>query len=219
MKRLSILLVSLLMALVVILTVYAEGLTRDELISQYGLEDSEYLDEFIAEYDITEDYAEMVNIQQVFRNFLFRKYSQEGDYTELLQATRNSGENEIKADNISRILWFWNPEGMIEVRLFDLEEMKLYYGDRNFLPNIRKANVRSFEQGEMNELTEQLKNFGVADWQNHYLSSVDNSTGFLFWELVIEFKDGTYFVSSGSGTTADNLPDTYSQVKDLLQIT
>ena len=211
-------------ALVLLLAVYSMScfgeetlVHRDELISVYGLEETEYLDDFILEFSPTRDYLKRYNIVQVYHNYLLRRYLELNDFSYLLGVERNKELGQFEAQDIRRILWFWNVDGEIEVRLFDLIQGRLYYGSDNFLSNIQQAETRDINTNEINAIVKDLNKFNIADWKEGYPSSVNDSTGYLYWRFLIEFTDGTYFVSSGSGNTADNLPSGYSEIKHILQ--
>ena len=190
--------------------------TRSDLISLYGLPDNEYLDGFITEFSPTIEYLECVNIEEVFQNYMLRKYLEINDCNYLLGVTRNN-EELTGISEIGKILWFWNTDGAVKVRLFDFDERILYYDDSNFLSDVQTANTRSLKDSELKKIIDSLKQYHVTEWEETYISSINKSTGYLFWCLVIEYKDGTYFVSDGTGSFADNLPPTYSDVKDFLE--
>lgn len=202
------------------LLAYAENtnlVTVDELLQKYDLTATEYLDDFIQDYQITTEYMEAIDVTPLYNSYVHRREAEKLDYMYLLNATDKPHTGSLDTTNITKVLWFWNPNEDVVVRLYDLEDKTLYYGDYNILNNISGADTKQLTEEECTRILTALEDYNVMEWQSVHTSSENNTTGWLFWNLTLEYTDGSMFQSSGAGSTADNLPATYSQVKDALQ--
>lgn len=193
-----------------------ELVTREYLISEYQLEDTEYLDEFIEEYHITRAYLETVYVDELYEMYVFNSQIEKYSYLYLLDTPELPRDGDLDEENIRRVLWFWNPGSSVEARLFDFPEKKLYYGDYNILNYIADAPVKDLSEEEIQWVVDVLSVCKVDSWEENYPCTVNNSTGWLFWMLAIEYNDGSIRQFSGSGSAGDNFPENYSTVKDFL---
>lgn len=200
--------------------VYAEDsnlVTVEELLEKYDLSETEYLDDFITDYRITEEYMAFIDVAPLYNSYVYRREAEKQDFMYLLDATDKNHDGGLDADNITKVLWFWNPNSSVVVRLYDLQERILYFGDHNILNNISDAETKKLTEEDCTRVLKALEEYNVSEWEANYSSSENNTTGWLFWNLTLEYADGSLFQSLGSGSTADNLPKTYSQIKDALQ--
>lgn len=191
--------------------------SSEELLKKYDLPETEYVEGFIQDYQITADYLKSVDVTALYYNYVACREIEKNDFMYLLETPNNLHTSSSEGDTVTKVLWFWNPNSRIVVFLYDLENRVLYYGDYNILHDISGAESRTLSDADCEKVMKTLEENNVYDWEAYYPSSVDNSTGWLFWNLTIEYNDGSVFQSSGSGSKADNLPATYSQLRAALQ--
>lgn len=199
---------------------YAENstlVTVEELLKKYDLPETEYLDDFITDYRITEEYMAFIDVVPLYNSYVHRREAEQHNFMYLLDETDKTHDGSLDANSITKVLWFWNPNSSVVVRLYDLQERILYFGDYNILNNISDAETKNLTDEDCTKILKALEEYNVLEWDANYSSSENNTTGWLFWNLTLEYDDGSLFQSFGSGSTADNLPETYSQIKDVLQ--
>jgi len=191
--------------------------TPEEVLAANNISNTEYLEDFIQAYQITPEYAQVVDLTGFYENYVEGREAEKYDFTYLLNRSANEHTGDLEAEKIQRVLWFWNSENRVVVRLYDLKEMVVYYGDYNILYNIQEGQQAPLAREEKQAVLRALEDCQVMQWESCYANPSRQISSWLAWTLAIEYEDGSLFTSSGAGSFADDLPATFSQVKDALQ--
>ena len=187
-------------------------LDRDTLIQEYGLADSEYLEDFIKEFAITADFAKEINLEAIYNAYVINREAEKTDMSYLLKASRTEKEDAFGVEGIARVMWMMNTDSELFISLYDLQDSAVYYGHSNFLYDIKSAPKKELSHADQEALLSMLQENRVLEWKEIYPSEDDNSTSWTSWRLVLEYTNGDCFVSSASGSMAKELPESFDAV-------
>lgn len=200
------------------MTVWAENVTDEEVnafLAKYGVTDSEYIKEFLSTFSVDEELGDLVDIPQLYASYVVNRKNDGQDGSYLVTAPKTYTETTINPENVTRVLWLWNQDGLVDFRLLDLRTGMLYYAS-DLLSTLSAAHAKIMNEWGASHLVSDLVSNHVETWKENYTSAIDNTTAWFYWRLAIEMQDGRVFVSSGSGSTEDCIPPEYSQVKSCI---
>lgn len=219
------------MIVLLIMILFACGVVRGEelvdrnvLINEYGLEDSELLDTFILEHQMTEAYLKEINITYLFELYKNNIENAANSFDYMFEETENNEQKEFLPDLITRIAFFDNPNNEVKALLFDLAAEKIYFGNTFIYHDIREAESVPLRNEKVQVLVDALSK--TSDWKAVYSSPAPagteesaeaiQRTGWHSWALSIEFTDGSIRQFFGSGPNDDHFPENYAELKESL---
>ena len=183
----------------------------DFMIEKYGFTADELegvdLIKFINEYQLkTRDFtADEVRELLVTRG----KYYIDDGKSKLYQIFDNQPGGSLSKDaKITKVAFVYN-EGTLEQHLiFDLTNDKWYLDDAT--PHDMSKDQKELIEGLASKCD-------IYNWKNNYKGTEADSTGSLYWKLVLELEDGSYCVYSGYTQDGSHLPPNYGEFYQILK--
>lgn len=188
-------------------------LTVDELIRITGISEADYGDvdlrQFIEDFEITEDNVNSLNIK-----LLLEEYSntETDNVTDIFSDTAQERTEDFTED-VKAIAFYENVNTGSECVYYDLVSEERYRASNCFLfSDLGQAEADLYTDGEM--LIDKMDELGVFSWESSSSSEVMDDAQNM--ELAVKYEDGTVFHISATGILSENLPDTYTEIRNFL---
>lgn len=185
----------------------------EELIEASGINPDDYstelLQQFIKDFEITEDNVTTLNIP-----LLLKGYSPEGtlDVSDILSADMPERSSDFTKDAVA-VAFLENRNTDTVCAYYDFESGLCYKAEHlNLFTDLNQVEPEQFSDSE--NLVSSMDKLGVFSW-----SDSDNSEGIEDSQtmiLAVKYSDGSIFRITVSGILANELPATYTELKEFL---
>ncbi len=191
-----------------------ELLTEEQLIRLAGIEEGQYgetlLEQFIADYEITEKNVGTLNIPLLLEEYAAADGGR--DVSDLLSASVKERTSDY-TEEVTAIAFYENIGTGSECVYYDLTDGCRYRTtDLYLFEDLNQAEAEPDEKGE--RLAERLEELGVFSWED--VSDTEGLADPQSMVLAVAYEDGTVFRIRAEGVLSQVLPETYAQVRALL---
>ena len=180
---------------------------RDVLVEEYCFEDNEKLTEFIDYYGLTINNLKEFEILYLYDHFDDTRKNTIADFL-----SYENRDSLFQWNKINKVGIIYNAGSNITVIILDKSSNSLYLGDGSLLHGSPEITRKKFEFSFDDYINKLINENQVSSWELYYPSTIDDSTGWLFWKLAFQDEQDNIWQSSGAGSLADNLPESFEQV-------
>ncbi|MCC8029213.1 MAG: hypothetical protein LIO75_05390 [Lachnospiraceae bacterium] len=191
-----------------------ELLTAAQLIRRTEIEEGQYstavLEQFIEDYEITEDNVGTLNI-----SLLLEEYADIcgiKDVSGLLNASAETRASDYTED-VAAIAFYENVGTGSECVYYDVAEGCRYRAtDLYLFSDLNQTEAEENTGGA--QLAVRLEELGVFSWEN--VSDTEGLADPQRMVLAVAYGDGTVFRITAEGILSEVLPENYAQVREVL---
>ncbi len=194
-------------------------ITVDELINKTGINPNDYLgidlQEFINEYEITEDIVEDLNVPVLLESYNDDKKANEYNYRYMFDNIGNRRTDDYYSE-ISRIGAYYNISTSVESVLIDFSNDKKYISKNNYIfDDIRNSTECEYTTDDKDALLTLFKDHDFFNWTSAQADTKGTTAGQAF-VVVVEYDDGTEFRVDYTGIVDQVAPNGYEALLDKL---
>lgn len=179
---------------------YTEGeekqmdyLTVEEFWEKTGLNKDDYseldIQQFIYDYHINEESIKELNIVGLLEIYDGKKDIRNFEYLFNDDYVKRTGDY---TSDIVRVAAVYNVDTSVQSLMYDCSEKNKYYSNAGYIfYNISKVEYYSYSDDEYNKLFKTMDDIDFFKWESFI--GEENSADGLYFEMVIEYSDGSYY--------------------------
>ena len=180
---------------------------QDILVKEYQFENNEKLTNFIDYYGLTIDSLKDFEIIYLYNHFDDTK---KNEIAEFMSYERR--DSTFQWDKVKKLGIIHNDGSNITVIVLDKTSDSLYWGDGSLLHGSTEIVRKKLEISFDVFLKRMLDEYRVSSWEQYYPSTINDSTGWLFWKIAFQDEQNSIWQSSGAGSLADVIPNSLEDV-------
>ena len=187
-------------------------LSVDELIRLTGISENDYgnadLGQFIEDFFITEENVDSLNIRLLLEDY----GAPVGEDVSGIFGGTAPERTEDFTEGAAAIAFYENINTGSKCVYYTLTDGTRYRADNYYLfSDLSRAEAEPYTEGA--ELINRMDSLGVFGWKSGSSGEVADPQSM---ELAVQYEDGTVFFVSASGVLSEVLPDSYTEVRQLL---
>ena len=134
---------------------------------------------------------------------------------EYLFADDYTNRTDDYANDIVRVAAVYNVETSIKSLMYDCGEQNKYYSNSGYIfSDISKVECAPYSTDEYNHIFQVMNEVGFFNWRN--VIEAEDTTDGLYFEVVIEYSDGSFFKVKLINDIGDINIEDYNKLLDVL---